>query len=372
MVQKIGVAFGGPSPEHEISILTGLQCERVLSSAGWDVVPVYWDTRGRWFRAPQGSEARDWLTGPPAGSSAIEPRLSERPGFYARQGLRTTRLDLDAILTCFHGGSGEGGGAQALFQLLGYPATGGTVAAAAVGMDKFAFGALMVATGIPTLPRYLLTPELDELGDGPLILKPRFGGSSIGIENVRDLAAARALASSGAAEYADGVVLEPFRADLFDLNVSFTTAPEFALSEIEKPLRGNTGSFYTFEEKYISGHGLESAPREIPAQIPKHLEDQIRALAKRVAEAVGYRGIARIDFLSDGINELYVNEINTIPGAFGFYLWRGTDPKDLLTATLREAESSYKAAQSTQVILNGAALRAAGGISGKLEGLIGR
>lgn len=372
MVHKIAVAFGGPSPEHEISILTGLQCERVLSSAGWDVVPIYWDTRGRWFRAPQGSEARDWLTGPPSGSSAIEPRLSEAPGFYSRQGLRTRRIDLDAILTCFHGGTGEGGGAQALFHLLGYPATGGTVAAAAVGMDKFAFGALMMATGIPTLPRHLLTDELVDVGDGPLIVKPRFGGSSIGIEKVRDLASARALVSSGSYEYADGVVVEPFRTDLFDLNVSFTTAPEFALSEIEKPLRVDTGSFYSFEEKYISGHGLESAPREIPAKIPAGLEDQIRTLAKQVADAVGYRGIARIDFLSNGIDELYVNEINTIPGAFALYLWRETDPKDLLTASVQEAEKLHKAAQSNRVILNGAALRAAGGISGKLEGLLGR
>lgn len=371
LVHKIGVAFGGPSPEHEISILTGLQCERVLNSAGFEVVPIYWDLKGRWFRTPKGSEARDWLTGPPTGSTSMEPRLSGSPGFYSRQGLRTAKLDLDAILTCFHGGQGEGGGAQALFQFLGYAATGGTVAAASISMDKFAFGALMTASGIPTLPRHLLTPDLVS-GDGPLILKPRFGGSSIGIEKVRDLRAARALTLSGAPEYSDGVVIEPFRSDLFDLNVSFTTAPDFALSDIEKPLRAETNSFYSFEEKYISGHGLESAPREIPANIPAELEDRIRTLARQVADAIGYRGIARIDFLSDGVDEVYVNEVNTIPGAFALYLWPGAQAEPLLTATLEEAAKLHKEAQANRVVLSGAALRAAGGISGKLEGLLGR
>ncbi len=372
MVHKVGVAFGGPSPEHEISILTGLQCERVLASAGCEVVPLYWDPKGQWFRAPNGSEARDWLSGHPRGSTAIEPRLAEEPGFYMRQGLRTSRLELDAVLNCFHGGAGEGGGAQALFKLLNYAATGGTVAAAALGMDKYAFGALMVASEIPTLPRRLVTDDMSPFGEGPFILKPRFGGSSIGIEVVQDLSAAQALLRSGAAEYSDGAVVEPYRSDLFDLNVSFTTSPAFALSEIEKPLRGESRSFYSFEEKYISGHGLASAPREIPADIPTLLETRIRDLAKRVAQVTGYRGVARLDFLSDGNDELYVNEVNTIPGAFALYLWRDVDAKDLLLSSLEESVEQHVALRRHGVVLNGAALRAAGGISGKLEGLLRR
>ena len=239
-------------------------------------------------------------------------------------------------------------------------------------MDKFAFGALMATAGIPTLPRQLVSGDTREVGDGPFILKPRFGGSSIGIEVVRDLASARALTQSGAPEYADGAVIEPFRDDLFDLNVSFSTAPEFSLSEIEKPLRGDGGSFYSFEEKYITGQGLANAPREIPADIPSALEARIRELTKRVAEVVGYRGVARLDFLSDGENEVYVNEINTIPGAFALYLWRNRDAKELLLSSLDEAVALHKASQRGGVVLSGAALRAAGGISGKLEGILGR
>jgi len=79
------VVFGGPSPEHEISILTGLQAERVLTAAGHDVVPIYWSPTGDWFRVPAGTEAKDYLEGAPRESTPLEARVSGDPGLYRRK-----------------------------------------------------------------------------------------------------------------------------------------------------------------------------------------------------------------------------------------------------------------------------------------------
>ena len=79
------VVFGGPSPEHEISILTGLQSERVLTASGEKVTPIYWAPSGEWFLVPSGTEAKDYLEGTPKGSKPIDVRLSGEPGLYVKR-----------------------------------------------------------------------------------------------------------------------------------------------------------------------------------------------------------------------------------------------------------------------------------------------
>ena len=188
------VVFGGPSPEHEISILTGLQAERVLLEGGDEVVALYAAPNGAWFQIPSRSEAKDFLTGAPSGSKELNFVLSGQPGIYPKKGLGKKPLDIDAALLCFHGGLGEGGGAAAVFSFMDIPATGSTVFAGAVGMDKLAFGGLMNAAGIPSLQREALRDSADPSFPGPYIVKPRFGGSSIGIEIVDDIGTARTIA----------------------------------------------------------------------------------------------------------------------------------------------------------------------------------
>jgi D-alanine-D-alanine ligase len=367
-----GVLFGGPSPEHEISILTGLQAERVLTDSGEKIVPIYWAPSGEWFEVPAHTEAKDYLTGVPKGSKPIDVRLSGASGLYVKK----KPLDLDAVLFALHGGVGEGGGAAALFSLLGIPATGSSLFAGAVGMDKLAFGGLMLASGIPSLTRELLSFEVAPSFAGPYIVKPRFGGSSIGIEIVDDLDAARAIAK-GSAQLRAGAVLEPYRPDLVDLNISFRTYPVLETTDVEKPLRGDSGSgLYSYAEKYLSGGsagaGFMSAPREFPAELAPGLAEKADQLARRVAEVTALTGICRVDLLLDEKSgELFVNEVNSIPGALSLYLWA---PKaaaaTVLTDALVEARDKRFALPSSG-FGSGAALRAAGGIAGKLVGLDG-
>ncbi len=371
------VVFGGPSPEHEISILTGLQAERVLTAAGHSVVSVYWSPTGEWYRVPAATEAKDYLEGAPRDAVVLEARVSGEPGLYRRKTFGAERLEIAAALLCLHGGVGEGGGAAAVLSLMGIPATGSTLFAGAVGMDKLAFGGLMHAAGIPSLPREAVSTIVEPSFAGPYIVKPRFGGSSIGIEIADDVDAARALAASSV-HLRTGAVVEPYRPELVDLNIAFRTYPTLEITQLEKPLRGGAGSaLYSYAEKYLAGGagsdaGLTSAPREFPADVPEAVHAQARALAERVAEVTRLTSIVRVDLLLDeATGELFVNEVNSIPGALSLYLWAPQQPAaTVLLDALTEA-------RNRRVVFpqggfgGGAALRAAGGIAGKLVGLDG-
>jgi D-alanine-D-alanine ligase len=370
------VVFGGPSPEHEISILTGLQAERVLTDAGHTIAPIYVAPTGAWFLVPSGTEAKDYLEGAPAKSSELEVKVGDSPGFFQKKGLSTKQLDISAALLCFHGGLGEGGGAAALFELLDIPATGSSLYAGAVGMDKLAFAGLMMNAGIPSLPRQHLSAQTEPGFPGPYIVKPRFGGSSIGIEIVDDLATAHALMNSSP-HLKNGAVIEPYRKGIVDLNISFRTFPDFELTDVEKPLRdGESSGMYSYQEKYLSGSGggagLTHAPREFPAQVPDTVNEQARSLAHRVAEVTRLSGIVRVDLLWDPTDDMvYVNEVNTIPGAMSLYLWSPKrPPAEVLSDAINEAiqrRIRWPQAGFSQ----GVALKAAGGIAGKLLGMSG-
>ncbi len=369
------VVFGGPSPEHEISILTGLQAERVLTDAGDAVHPIYWAPSGEWFLVPNGTEAKDYLEGAPKGSKSLEVRLSPEPGFGLKKSFGSGNLEVSAALLCFHGGVGEGGGAAAIFDTMGIPATGSTLFAGAVGMDKLAFGGLMEAAGIPSLPRRAVSAVSEPGFAGPFIVKPRFGGSSIGIEIADDLETARVLAANSP-HLKNGAVLEPYRPELVDLNIGFRTFPALEVTDLEKPLRnGGESGLYTYAEKYLAGGagseaGLTSAPREFPANYPAPIHERAAELAKAVADVTRLTGIVRVDLLLDEASgDLFVNEVNSIPGALSLYLWA---PKHPALTILRDALTE---ARDRRVVFpqaghgGGVALRAAGGISAKLLGL---
>ena len=367
MVSKATVVYGGPAAEHDISILTGLQAERVLSGAGVEVQCIYWARSEQFFLVPANTEARDYLGGPPTGAKRLELRIGSEKGngFYVEGGLRSKQVDTGPVLSCLHGGAGESGGAQALFDLAGISATGGTLAAAALGMDKLAFGGVIAAAGLPTLDRQLLSATSAPTYAGPYIVKPRFGGSSIGIEVVDDWETAVALLQTSP-HLREGAVVEPNRPDLYDLNISVRTAPSTQVSEIERPLRPGDGAIYSYAAKYLHADGLSSSPREFPAAVSAELRERIRELAVRVVELTGLTGIMRIDFLSDG-TEVFINEVNSIPGALSLYLWPDTTPAEVLISALTQAEKA--APRATSNFEEGVALRAAGGIAGKLAAL---
>lgn len=364
------VVFGGPSPEHDISVITGLQAVLALSRAGVDVHPLYWSKSGEWFEVDRALEASSFLEGVPRGASPLRLVATPGGGFVAsgRMGREKT-LDISAVVNCCHGGPGEDGTLQGVLDLAGVPFTGPSVASAALGMDKLAFGAIVAGAGLPTLPRTSITYGAAGPGfEGPFIVKPRFGGSSIGIEITDAYATAQALSRSSI-HLKQGALVEQYRPHAIDVQVAIRSFPSLQLSAIEKPLRSEGGSdFLTYGEKYVGGEGMVSAPRELPAILPPDVDDRVRDAARRVAVAVGVRGVARLDFLLDG-DELFVNEVNTIPGSLSKYLWEASSPSvpfaDLLSSMLQEARERPSHLY-TATGADGSALRSAGKIASKL------
>jgi D-alanine-D-alanine ligase len=360
-----GVLFGGPTPEHDVSILTGLQALRELGKHR-NVVGIYWTKTNRFYAVASEVEAEAFLDGLPKGSSELTLRLGDGGGFFSA-GRRERLLEIDAVLLATHGGPGEDGSLQAALDLAGVAYSGPSAAGAALGMDKWAFGAVMNSSGLPTLARALLSNDKTALAfEGPYILKPRFGGSSIGIDVVADLATAKARLTTNA-HLALGCVVEPFREDLTDVQIALRTYPTLELSAIEKPLRRSSAAeILDYRDKYVGGEGMVSAPRELPATLAPGQDELIATFARRIATVASVRGVARIDFLANE-SELYVNEINTIPGSLAKYLFIAPPLEfaqllsDLVSEAIERPASRYSSAGA-----DGLVLRNAGSIASKL------
>lgn len=354
------VVFGGPSPEHDVSILTGLQAARCLRAARRDVVAFYWAKSGAWFSVAPESEATDFQEGVPRKAKPLALRLGQDSGFYDGR----KRIDVAVAVNCCHGAPGEDGTLQGVLDLLGLPYTGPGVGDGVLGIDKLAFGALVASAGLPTLPRFSVGQDPPADVAGPFIVKPRHGGSSLGIEIADDLATVSALAASSPHLRA-GAVVEPYLPDSRDLNIAIRTWPELQLSAIEEPIRATKGEILDYDAKYKRG-GLQGAARDLPAKITDEVAARIRSLARQVATLLPVRSIARLDFLLDGDN-LWVNEINTIPGVLASYLW--IDPKltfeQLLTDLVDEAIRSPRR-QFSSTGADGTVLRSAQSIAAKL------
>lgn len=371
----LAVIFGGPTPEHDVSILTGLQAVRELETPRDRAIhAIYWSKAGDWYEVDTKLEANAFIDGVPANSQLLRFELSgSERGFIPVGGRfsKARKVEFEAAIICCHGGPGEDGTLQASLDLAGISYSGPNHIGAALGMDKLAFSAIVASTGLPTLPRIALNGETSSLEyGGPFIVKPRFGGSSIGIEVVEDLNTALALQRTSI-HLRSGAVIEPYRPDLFDLQIGVRSWPELSLSAVERPLRTQRTRDRAIEpeilgyvDKYVGGEGMASAPRQLPAEIEPALESALREMAREVSKLVSVRGVARIDFLSDG-TELFINEINTIPGSLARYLW--IDPVvpfskllgDLESEALQSATHRYGSSGADGLVLRGAASIAA-------------
>ena len=367
----VAVLFGGVSPEHDISILTGLQAERGLTSAKHNVISIYWSKTNEFFLLKPGCEAHQFKDQIPTGAQRLTLSIGPDGGFFlpGKAFQKPRQIYFDAVLIALHGGPGEDGAIQSVFDLAGIKYTGPLASSAAVGMDKYAFSGLCSELGLPFLDRIVIDKNTTEVSFiGPYILKPRYGGSSIGIDVIADFPTAKARLNSNV-HLKRGAILEKYRPDLFDIQIALKTFPNLSLSAIEKPIKSHSsGEILSYKDKYVAGVGMADAPRELPAILPDGLSKSIRSYAISLATALPVRGVARIDFLTDGDSEIYVNEINTIPGSLSKYLF--IEPpisfETLLDDLVNEAIHTSNFSPSTKGA-DGSALSSAGSIASKLS-----
>ena len=395
----VAVFFGGPSPEHEVSVITGLQAVSALKERGHDVLPVYVSKGGRWYVGSGLDDIARFKELAALERSATEMALAPGPG----RSLRLVPLDqpivgrkegilVDAVLLAFHGGAGENGGVQGLCESMGVPYTGSGVMASSVGMDKVRAKVLCQAADIPVVDWVEITEE-DWLGEEdarldavveslgfPAIVKPVHLGSSIGIGRVTDRDELES-AIEEAFRYDASVMVERCVSNLREINCSVLgTAGNRRISVLEEPVAGD--GTLSFEDKYLRGSGgkgtkggveagMASLDRIIPAPVSGQVTKHITDLAGRIFDALDASGVARIDFLMDDVtHDVWFNEINTIPGSLSFYLWEPTGVpfgellEQLLELAVERFETRSRRVRTFETNLLDT--RAAGGLKGKL------
>ncbi len=357
MISKIraGVFFGGPSVEHEVSVITAMQAMAAMDSDRYLVIPVYVTKNGDFYTGEHLSRLESYRNIPQALEQAQKVLLTREGKEVCLVSARQKRFGrrfcqvLDVALPIFHGTGGEDGTMQAHFERLSLPYTGPDVASSAIGMDKWAAKALFRLHGIPCVEglklrrsEYYADPEelcarIESAVGYPVIVKPYNLGSSVGIHKCRDRAALLE-GLEDAFLYSPAVLTERAVSNLREINCAVLGDDEEARASVcEEPL--NATDILTYADKYQSGgggkggsktggskaagsRGMQSLARVVPAHLPEEVAEKIRALAIEAFRAVGACGCSRIDFLMDSeTQELFVNEINTIPGSLAFYLW---------------------------------------------------
>ncbi|MEX0994797.1 MAG: D-alanine--D-alanine ligase [Balneolaceae bacterium] len=336
------IAFGGVSPEHEVSVLTAMQAFAALENSSYQTVPLYISKTGKWFTGEyllrlEHYEDLDKIVkkGTPctfAHNNYGQPVLRELNAGYFR---KPKSHPIYAVLVAFHGSHGENGSFQGVCETFNIPYTGSGVMTSGVGMDKVISKSLCKVHGIPVVEGLDFTESEWEAGrdtllarieklEYPVVVKPVHLGSSIGVNFAHDLEALHE-AVELAFRYDEQVLVEKAVTPLMEINCSVLGSPgKYKVSVCERPVTRD--AHLSFQDKYQSdsgeGKGMASADRVIPADISKELTRKIQNTAKNVFRALRGSGIARLDFLvNSDTEEIYFNEINTIPGSFSFYLW---------------------------------------------------
>lgn len=309
-MKTIGIFYGGRSYEHDISIITAIQAMTYIDSKKYRMIPVYMKD-GELLGVKRPKEFKSYLN---AGKT-IKYRLTDGGIIH---GLTYTKLD--CALIAAHGGEGENGILQGLLEYYRIPHTGPSAAMSAIGMDKWVSKAVFKILGAETVPGALgdEPDKIESLGY-PLIVKPLTLGSSIGIEMAHN-GAELIKAVETAKMFDSNVIIEKAISERIELNcAAISCRGKIIISAIEKPVTWK--EFLTFNEKYNST-GKIRAEKELPAKIPEELENKVKQTTAMLYAKMRLSGVVRADYLYSLKDEvLYINEINTIPGSFAYYLF---------------------------------------------------
>lgn len=380
MKKRVAVVFGSRSVEHEVSIITAVQAMNSLDEERFEVVPLYVSKEGIWFTGEAlktmdvfrdlvslPAKAHRVQLQPFAGKSTLVVQ-SPRKGFMGR-GTDAEPLSVDVGLLCNHGTNGEDGTMQGMFELLGIPYTSAGVTGSALGMDKVFQKQLFAAAGIPVVPyvsfsrrAWRASPDdclhmAEQRLQFPMFVKPANLGSSVGITRATDHDTLR-YALEVASHFDRKLLVEQAVTDHREVNCAVLGNDEPMPSACEEVFSSH--AFLDYDAKYKVGYkttvgsnsGTQKAEaRKVPANLGDELTHGVQDLACRAFTALDCRGVARVDFLIDGSGAVYVNEINTIPGALSFYLWEavGMQYRDLLTKLIDLACEAFEDRRSNVI-----------------------
>lgn len=351
---KLGVFFGGKSVEHEVSIITAIQAIENINKEKYDIIPVYIAKNNKMYCGEFIGDIRQYKDINSLLNNSMEVTLAQKGDKVVllkcnKRFFEKSIYDyIDIAFPIVHGTNVEDGTIQGYLKMFNLPYVGCDVISSAVGMDKYVCKCLLKENNIPVLDCKCFT--LKDFNDSvenimekvekdipyPVIVKPVNLGSSVGIEIAKNKEELQK-SIENAFSYSKKILVEKVIVKLKEVNCSVVGDYEEAMaSECEEPVK--TDEILSYTDKYISGGkktggkmagsktSMNAGVLKLPAEITKEQKQTIQDLAIKTFKILGCSGVIRIDFMIDeDTNQIYVNEVNTIPGSLSFHLWRATN-----------------------------------------------
>lgn len=318
---KVGVLCGGKSYEHEISIVTALDVMRFID----DGYLLYLNKNNDVFYYKN-------------------PNNILKKNGKAYKDIKTLykSLKLDLIILCVHGRGMEDGTAQVILDYYDIPYIGTSLEGSYICMDKELTDLKLIKSNLPSVRKNTYHPTDDiKIDNYPKIVKPARSGSSLGITVIRNDEELKT-ALEKVMLYDDKIIIEDYIEHHFEYSVAVFKTYEIKCSKIE--IIKSNNDIFDYNEKYINRK--KGVKREFLKDV--RLINEIEEIAKEIYKNFELSGIIRIDFLADNKN-LYVNEINTIPGSLANYMF--DDFKSILTDLMNNKmyETKTKIRENTSI-----------------------
>lgn len=355
---KLGIFFGGKSVEHEIAVITANQAYASIDKDKYEIIPIYISKKGEMYTGDNLFELSNYRDMNALLEKCTKVMLINDGGKvkvlrYPIKKFGENEINtIEVAFPIMHGTNGEDGTIQGYLELLGLPYVGCDIVSSAVGMDKIAMKKIIKESGIPVVDyvafysmEYIqkedeLQDKIEKMGY-PVIVKPGNLGSSVGIKKARNRQEL-ADAIDFAMQFSDRILVEKAVVNLREINCSVIGDMVHCKPSVcEEPI--STDEILSYADKYVGGgkgkmnsqgqKGMAASQKKLPADLSEEKRKEIENLAMETFKVLGANGVSRVDFLMDKDTEkVYVNEINTIPGALSYYLWEatGTSFKDEL------------------------------------------
>lgn len=365
---KVGVIYGGPTAEHEVSIISAVQAMNAMNEEKYEVVPIYITKDREWYTGKMLKDMDVYQDFNELKRYAKKVVLLNKNGSFILQSVnglfKKVLSELDIAFPIVHGNNAEDGSLAGYLETIGIPYVGPHVLGAALGQDKVVMKQVFEANNLPVVDytwfydtEYLTNKEeiisnINKLGY-PVIIKPASLGSSIGITFVKEESKLDS-AIMEAVKYDSKIVVEKAVSNLVEVNCSVLGNYEFRQTgELEEVMGAD--EFLTYRDKYIGNgkgsksKGMVATNRVIPARLDAKMKTKVEEIAKEAFRALNLSGVCRIDFLIDKkTKEIYINEPNTIPGSLSFYLWEPAGKPydklldDMITIAIKEFKNKSK------------------------------
>ncbi len=364
---KVAVVFGGRSVEHEVSILTAMQVFENINREKYDIIPIYIDKNGRWFVDEKLGMIDSFRNlklkeiNAPEYFFAVSPSVKS---LLPKSTIKSffNKISADIYFPVIHGTYGEDGTLQGMLEMANVPYAGSGVTGSAVGMDKIIQKAVFKDAGLSVVKyvwflksewqdnKVKIIENIEKTLGYPVFVKPANLGSSIAINKasgLKELEWAIEVASS----FDRRIIVEEGKEGIIEINCSVIgNNNELTASVCEQPIKSD--QMLTYEDKYLKGgkiKGMAGLSRFVPAPINEELTKKIQDMAKRAFKAVDAAGISRVDFMiKSDTEDLWITEINTLPGSLSFYLWEksGISFSELLDKLISLGFERHKERQS--------------------------